>query len=64
VEEGKRPRMDQHTDVIAKAVQGSLSIIEQDREKEIISRRFGLNGERETLEQIAHHGNYGKSPTE
>ena len=44
--------MDQHTDVIAKAVQGSLSIIEQDREKEIISRRFGLNGERETLEQI------------
>ena len=44
--------MDQHTDVIAKAVQGSLSIIEQDREKEIISRRFGLNGERETLEQV------------
>ena len=44
--------MEQHTDVIAKAVQGSLSIIEQDREKEIISRRFGINGERETLEQI------------
>ena len=44
--------MEQHTDVIAKAVQGSLSIIEQDREKEIISRRFGIDGERETLEQI------------
>ena len=44
--------MEQHTDVIAKAVQGSLSIIEQDREKEIISRRFGIDSERETLEQI------------
>ena len=44
--------MDQHADTIMKAIQGSLNIIEQDREKEIISRRFGLNGDRETLEQI------------
>lgn len=44
--------MDQPTDVIAKAVQGSLNIIEQNREREIISRRFGLKGDRETLEQI------------
>ena len=44
--------MGQYEDVIKAAVQGSLSIIEQDREKEIISRRFGLSGDRETLEQI------------
>lgn len=44
--------MGQYEDVIKAAVQGSLDIIEQDREKEIISRRFGLTGERETLEQI------------
>jgi predicted Zn-ribbon and HTH transcriptional regulator len=44
--------MDQNAEVIAKAISGSLSIIEQDREKEIISRRFGLSGQKETLEQI------------
>ena len=44
--------MDQHTETIQKALTGSLNIIEQDREKEIISRRFGLNGQKETLEQI------------
>ena len=44
--------MDQIADVVAKAVSGSLNIIEQDREREIISRRFGLNGHKETLEQI------------
>ena len=44
--------MDQNADVIAKAINGSLNIIEQDREKEIISRRFGLSGNKETLEQI------------
>lgn len=44
--------MDQHTETIQKALTGSLNIIEQDREKEIISRRFGLSGQRETLEQI------------
>lgn len=44
--------MDQNADAIAKAIKGSLNIIEQDREKEIISRRFGLNGQKETLEQI------------
>ena len=44
--------MGQYEDVIKAAIYGSLNIIEQDREKEIISRRFGLNGDRETLEQI------------
>ena len=39
-------------EVIAKAISGSLKIIEQDREREIISRRFGLSGNKETLEQI------------
>ena len=44
--------MDQNEIIIANAIKGSLNIIEQDREKEIISRRFGLTGNKETLEQI------------
>ncbi len=44
--------MDQNADTIKKAIKGSLDIIEQDREKEIVTRRFGLNGQKETLEQI------------
>ena len=44
--------MDQNAEILRKATQGSLKIIEQEREKEIISRRFGLAGSRETLEQI------------
>lgn len=44
--------MEQNADAIKNAIKGSLKIIEQDREKEIISRRFGLNGSKETLEQI------------
>lgn len=44
--------MDQHASTIEKAIKGSLDIIEQDREREIISRRFGLSGQKETLEQI------------
>ncbi len=44
--------MDQNAEILKKAISGSLAIIEQDREREIISRRFGLNGQRETLEQI------------
>jgi DNA-directed RNA polymerase delta subunit len=44
--------VDQNAEVVAKAINGSLKIIEQDREKEIISRRFGLSGNKETLEQI------------
>lgn len=44
--------MDQNAEILKKAISGSLSIIEQDREREIISRRFGLNGNKETLEQI------------
>ncbi len=44
--------MDQNAEILKKAISGSLEIIEQDREKEIISRRFGLNGSKETLEQI------------
>ena len=44
--------MDQHASTIANAIKGSLEIIEQEREREIIARRFGLNGQKETLEQI------------
>ena len=44
--------MDQNAEILKNAISGSLEIIDQDREKEIISRRFGLNGNKETLEQI------------
>ena len=44
--------MDQNAEILKNAISGSLKIIEQDREKEIISRRFGLKGGKETLEQI------------
>lgn len=37
---------------IKSSVKGVLDTIDRDREKEIISRRFGLYGRRETLEQI------------
>ena len=44
--------MDQNAEILKNAISGSLKIIEQDREKEIVSRRFGLTGNKETLEQI------------
>lgn len=44
--------MDQNASIIENAISGSLNIIEQEREREIISRRFGLTGQKETLEQI------------
>lgn len=44
--------MEQNAEILKNAISGSLKIIEQDREKEIVSRRFGLNGTKETLEQI------------
>ena len=44
--------MEQNAEILENAIAGSLKIIEQDREKEIISRRFGLTGTKETLEQI------------
>lgn len=44
--------MEQNAEILKKAINGSLKIIEQDREKEIISRRFGLKAQKETLEQI------------
>ncbi|MDO4508170.1 MAG: HTH domain-containing protein [Candidatus Saccharibacteria bacterium] len=44
--------MDQNAEILKNAISGSLKIIEQEREKEIIARRFGLNGNKETLEQI------------
>lgn len=44
--------MDQNAEILRKAISGSLKIVEQDREREIISRRFGLKGGKETLEQI------------
>lgn len=48
----ERNLMDQNASIIENAITGSLNIIEQEREREIISRRFGLNGQKETLEQI------------
>ncbi|MBR2839811.1 hypothetical protein IKE82_00555 [Candidatus Saccharibacteria bacterium] len=44
--------MEQNAEIFRKAISGSLKIIEQEREKEIIMRRFGLAGRKETLEQI------------
>ena len=44
--------MDQRASTIANAIKGSLDVIGQEREREIIARRFGLNGQKETLEQI------------
>ncbi len=44
--------MDQNANTIANAIESSLNIIDQDREKKIISSRFGLSGQKETLEQI------------
>ena len=44
--------MNQNAEILKNAISGSLKIIDQDREKEIISRRFGLKGDKETLEQI------------
>jgi len=44
--------MSPNSDIIKQAISGSLSVIDQDREREIISRRFGLSGNKETLEQI------------
>ena len=44
--------MNQNASTIENAISGSLNIIEQEREREIISRRFGLTGQKETLEQI------------
>ncbi|MBQ9018189.1 hypothetical protein IJ117_00280 [Candidatus Saccharibacteria bacterium] len=44
--------MDQNAEILKKAISGSLKIIEQEREREIISRRFGLKSGRQTLEEI------------
>jgi len=44
--------MEQNADLIANAIKGSLQIIEQDRERKIVEKRFGLTGHKETLEQI------------
>ena len=44
--------MEQNAEIINQAIEGSLSIIDQDREREIVARRFGLTGPKETLEQI------------
>jgi hypothetical protein len=44
--------MNPNADIIKQAITGSLQQVDQDREREIISRRFGLSGSKETLEQI------------
>ncbi len=38
--------------LLQKVVDNMLGSLEQDREREIISRRFGLEGDKETLEQV------------
>lgn len=43
---------DNHSQLLLQVSQDILSYLEQDREKEIIARRFGLNNHPETLEQI------------
>ena len=40
------------TPSIQAAVTAIVSTIEKEREREIVSRRFGLNDRKETLEQI------------
>lgn len=44
--------MEKNQEILQKAIKGSLKVIDQDREKEIVARRFGLSGQKETLEQI------------
>lgn len=44
--------MEQNAEILKNAISGSLKIIEQEREREIVARRFGLDGPKETLEQI------------
>jgi len=44
--------MEKNQEILQKAITGSLNIIDQDREREIVARRFGLSGQKETLEQI------------
>lgn len=44
--------MEQNAKTITAAIEGSLAIIEQEREKTILTRRFGLDGQKATLEQI------------
>ena len=39
-------------DVLAQSIKDILELLPQDREREIISRRFGLFDRKETLEQI------------
>jgi hypothetical protein len=41
-----------NSEIIKKAIDGLLGVVEQPREREIISRRFGINSQKETLEQI------------
>lgn len=41
-----------NAETLQNAIKGALNIIDQEREREIISRRFGLSGHKETLEQI------------
>jgi predicted Zn-ribbon and HTH transcriptional regulator len=43
---------DTNLDILSKAVDGILKVVDQEREKEIIERRFGLKERKETLEQI------------
>jgi DNA-directed RNA polymerase, sigma subunit (sigma70/sigma32) len=44
--------IDANLTIVKTAIDNILNVIEQDREKEIIVRRFGINERKETLEQI------------
>ena len=44
--------MEENGEIIKRAINGCLTIIDQDRERKIVEKRFGLNGPKETLETI------------
>ncbi|MDR0591607.1 MAG: hypothetical protein LBG75_03610 [Candidatus Nomurabacteria bacterium] len=43
---------DTNLNIVNKAIESILNVVDQDREREIIVRRFGLRDRKETLEQI------------
>lgn len=45
-------KVEENGEIINRAISGCLSIIDQERERKIIEKRFGLNGPKETLETI------------
>jgi len=44
--------VEKNGEIVNRAINGCLNIIDQDRERKIVEKRFGLNGPKETLETI------------